>query len=87
MEAGEQASSRRRADRRAGIGLSETYAIAGEEVDVGRGKFLLAVTTKVSVAEIVGDNQDNVGMSLVVRVLLSGNGQGSGDNPGGQSGE
>ena len=38
-------------------------------------------------AEIVGDNQDNVGMSLVVRVLLSGNGQGSGDNPGGQSGE
>ena len=56
----EYAGARRRADRASRIGVGEAYALARQGVDVGRLDLLLAVTTEMAVAQIVGHDEDNI---------------------------
>jgi len=58
--AGHQRAARRRAHRASGVGLREAQTARGQGVDVGSADALLAVTTKVAVAEIVGQDENDV---------------------------
>ena len=59
--AGHEATSRRCANTTAGICLSKAKALFGELVDVGGLDLLLPVAAQVSVAEIIGHDEDDVG--------------------------
>lgn len=62
---GEDAVASGRADggRAVGVGKEETFA--GKLVDVGCGNFgLIVVATEISVAEIIGEDEEDVGESL-----------------------
>ena len=54
-------ASRRRADRRAGVGLGEPHALGREPVDVRRLDELLPETAEVAVAEVIREDEDDVG--------------------------
>ena len=55
----EQREARRTVRRRR---RGEAHAFCGEAVDVGRLDLLLAVAAKVAVAEVVGHDEDDVGL-------------------------
>ena len=57
---GHQTESRRRADRRRGIILLELQTILRERIDVRRFDFA-AVRTEVVDAEVVGEDEEDVG--------------------------
>ena len=60
--AGHEAAARRRADGAAGVGLGEAHALGRQAVEVGRLDALLAVAAEVAVAEVVGQDEDDVGL-------------------------
>ena len=51
-------------DRRSGVVVGETDSLGGEAVDVWSFDFLLAVAAKFAVAEVVGQDKDDVGLFL-----------------------
>ncbi|OPZ04305.1 MAG: hypothetical protein BWZ10_03187 [candidate division BRC1 bacterium ADurb.BinA364] len=57
-----QAGARRRADRMGGVAVGEAHAIGGQRVDVWRGDVLATLAAQVGVAQIVGENDDDVGL-------------------------
>ncbi len=61
VAAGHEDGARRRADRRARVEVGEAEALGREAVDARRADELLAVGAHVSVAEVVGDDEDDVG--------------------------
>lgn len=65
MQAGHERASRRCTYRAASIAIGETHPFGGHPVQVGRGEFLLAVTAQVAVAEVVGEDEDDVGWPLL----------------------
>ena len=60
-----EAGPRRRADRVAGVGVGEAHALAGEAVDVRSEDLFLAVAAKVAPAEIIGEDEDDVGLGAL----------------------
>jgi hypothetical protein len=48
------------ADCRIGIGLGEAHALGGDAIDIGRGEIAAAVAGNIGIAEIVGENEQNV---------------------------
>ena len=58
--AGLNAGARRRAHRAGGIGAGETHAARGEGVEVRRLVERAAVTAEITLAEIVGEDEDEV---------------------------
>src|SRR5262245_4001188 len=67
--AGHQHGARGSAYRRTGVKLCETAAYSRHPIQVRRRNQFLAITSEVTVAEIVGQNEDHVGLSR----WLSGN--------------
>ena len=65
--AGHEAAARRRADGAAGVGLGEAHALGGQAVQVRREDVLLAVAAEVAVAEVVGQDEDDVGARRLSR--------------------
>ena len=61
MLAGHEHAARGRAHVVAGVMRGELHALAGEAVNVGRLEPLLAVTAQVAVAQVIGDEEDDVG--------------------------
>ncbi len=61
---GEQRGAARAAQRRRRVVARETHALGGEAVEVGREDFGRAVAAEVVVAEIVGDDVDDVGRAI-----------------------
>ena len=59
--AGHEHAARRRADGGAGVELREAQALRRQPVDVRCGDLLLPVAPEVAVAEIVGEDEDDVG--------------------------
>src|SRR5690606_5468007 len=60
VESGVEAHPGRRADG-ASVGAGETHAFAGESIEMWRPGFQAAVATEHFVAEIVGEDKENVG--------------------------
>lgn len=60
MLAGEQHTTRGLARRRAGIVLGESHPLFGHRVEARRADELLPVTTKVAVAEVIGEDVNDV---------------------------
>ncbi len=48
------------ADRGIGIGLREAHALGGDAVDIGRREIAAAIAGDIGIAEIVGENEQNV---------------------------
>ena len=67
IAAGQQARARRAADRVRHVALLEQDAAARERVDVGRLDHLAAVDPDVGRAEVVGEDQDDVGLPISSR--------------------
>lgn len=62
---GEYAVTGGRADGGGAVGVSEAKAFTGELVDVGCGNFgLIVVTAEVSVAKVVGKDEEDVGEAV-----------------------
>ena len=61
VASGEQRGARRGADRRAAVVLGAAHALGGEPIDVGRGQDGVAVAAQVAVAQVVGQEDDDVG--------------------------
>src|SRR5262249_23031795 len=59
--AGDQRGARRRADGAGGVGGGELYAVGGEAVEVRRAVVGAAVTAEVAGAEVVDQDDDDVG--------------------------
>ena len=79
VQAGDEGRAGRGADRCAGVVAGENHSVCGESVDVGRPELLLAVAAQVSVAEVVGDDEDYVRLlRLLWGVRAGGQGQHSG---------
>ena len=57
---GEQRGAGRRAKWRGDVAVGKAHAGGGERVDVGRGDAFAPVATEFAVAEIVGDDEDDV---------------------------
>ena len=62
VTAGEKGRSRGRALGPIGIEVGETNALGGDAIDIGRADIGATVTGQVAMAEVVGDNKDNVGL-------------------------
>jgi hypothetical protein len=60
MFAGHEHAARRRADVVAGVVGGESLPGGGEAIDVRRAELLLAVAAQVAVAEVVGDDEDDI---------------------------
>ena len=66
---GEDAVAGGRADGGGAVGVGEAESFAGELVDVGCGNFgLVVVATEVSVAEVVGEEEEDVGEAVGLRL-------------------
>ena len=61
VEAGQQDASRRRADRAARIRLGEARPFGGQPVDVGRPDPRLSVAAELGPAQVVREDEDDVG--------------------------
>ena len=61
VASGEQRGACRGADRSAAVVLGAAHALGGEPIDVGRGQDGVAVAAQVAVAQVVGQEQDDVG--------------------------
>jgi hypothetical protein len=61
VAAGEEDAAGGGADGGAGVVVGELDPFAGEAVDVGRLDLFLAVTTEFAVAEVIGEDEDEVG--------------------------
>ena len=61
VQAGHEAAARRCADRAAGIVVREAHPLGGHAVDVRRLDPLLAVTSEVAIAQIVGQDDNDIG--------------------------
>lgn len=61
---GKKDAARRRADSISCVMLSETHAFSGETIKVRRADFGLAISADIAVAEVVGQEEDNVGFSI-----------------------
>ena len=48
------------ADRGIGIGLREAHTLGGDAIDVGRREIAAAVAGDIGIAEVVGENEQNV---------------------------
>ena len=59
-----QHTSRRRANRRAGIALRKSHALLGHLIQARCLDRLLPVAAKISVAQIIGHDEDDVGLVL-----------------------
>ena len=57
---GEEDAAGGGADRSPGVVSGEADTFAGETVDVGSLDFLLSVTTEFSVAEVIGEDENDV---------------------------
>ena len=62
MFAGHEDTARGRADGVAGVGTGEFHARGGERVDAGRLDLLLSVAAELAVAEIIREDEDDVGL-------------------------
>jgi hypothetical protein len=60
VHAGHQHAARRGADGRAGVVAGEPGTFGGELVEMRGADLLLSVTSKFAIAEVVGDDEDNV---------------------------
>ena len=69
---GDQRRPRRRTDGRVGVGLGEFQPLEREPVDVRRRVVLLAVAAHVGIAEVVGEDEDDVRLGGLVGGLGSG---------------
>jgi len=58
-----QGGAVRRADRRGGVGVGEAHAVAGETVQVGRLVERVAVAAQLRVAQVVGQDEDDVALA------------------------
>ena len=63
--AGHQGRAGRRADRSRGVGLGETGAFGGKLVQVGRVLILTAEAAEVVDAEVISEEDDEVGRGLL----------------------
>ena len=61
---GEQRGAAGRADGSGDVEVREAHALAGHAVEVGRADARMTVATQVAVAQIVGQNDDQVGQLL-----------------------
>jgi len=59
--AGEERTAGRGADGRASVVVGETHALSREPVEVWCFDFLLPVTTKFAVAEIISEDENDIG--------------------------
>jgi hypothetical protein len=48
------------ADRGIGIGLREAHSLGGDAIDVGRREIATAIAGHVGIAEVVGENEQNI---------------------------
>jgi hypothetical protein len=74
--AGHERAARWSAHGIAGVDLGEADAIGGEAVDVGGLDALLSVAAEVAVTEIVGEDENNIGLGWGV---LGRQGSGAGE--------
>ena len=58
---GHQREARGRADRRVGVPVGEAQAVGGQTVELGGARRPAAVTAEVRIAEVVGEDEDEVG--------------------------
>jgi hypothetical protein len=58
---GHQREARGRAHRRVGVPVGEAQAVGGQAVELGGARRPAAVTAEVSVAEVVGEDEDEIG--------------------------
>jgi hypothetical protein len=61
MESRHKTGPRRGAYRRAGIELGETQALRGQGIDIGSADLLLAITTQVAIAEVIREDENDIG--------------------------
>ncbi len=64
---GDQREAGRRADRRVGVGLGEADALPGQLVQLRRGEVGLAVDAQVGMAQVVGQDEDDVRLFAAAR--------------------
>jgi len=60
VETSHQAGARGGADGAAGVALGEANAFGGEAIDVRGFDFRLAVAAQIAIAQIIGEDEDNV---------------------------
>ena len=48
------------ADRGIGVGLRKAHALGGDAVDIGRREVAAAIAGDIGIAEVVGENEQNV---------------------------
>ena len=70
--AGHEHATRWRADGVAGVVTREAHALPGQAVEVGRLDFLLTVAAQLRVAQVVGENENDVRPSHLSRPTQSG---------------
>ena len=59
-----EAAARRRANRAAGVALSEAHPFRSQSINVRSLDFLLTVTTRITVTQVVGENENDVRPAL-----------------------
>ena len=85
---GHQGGARRCADRASGIGLGEEHALLGHTVEVGGPDVLLSVAAQVAVAHVIAEDEEDVGLCVLVFVRRVGiHCAGCGDEAGAKEGK
>ena len=67
MQTGHQRTSRGRADCRTGIELGKPHPFLRQLVEPRSADLLLPITSQVAVAEIVGEDEDDIGLVMLCR--------------------
>lgn len=62
MAAGEEDATSGSTDRGAGVVVGEFDPFGCKSVDIGSFDFLLSVAAEFSVAEVIGENKDDIGL-------------------------
>src|SRR5690348_13050854 len=70
VQPGHQHAPGRRADRVSGIELREAHALSRQAIDVWRLDSFLPVIADVAISEIVGEDEDDVGLAAAGRRFL-----------------
>ena len=61
VQAGHEAAPRRGADRAAGVAVGEADSLGGHLVEAGRLDELLPLAAQIAVAEVIGQEKDDIG--------------------------
>ena len=71
MHSGHEAGAGRSAYGSAAVKLGEPHTRGGQLIDIGGSCFLLSITTHIAIAQVVGNDQYDIGLAAGSRLFCA----------------